>query len=78
MVIERYPVHHGSDSLVMGAEFPALQACQLEPRPEAFRWGIVPTVAFSAHGGTYLPPTQGLLEFMAAILGVFNRSSQHL
>lgn len=68
MVIEGYPVHHGSRGLAMGAEFPALKASLFQAGPEAFRRSIIPAVAFSAHGGTYLPRTQSVLEFMTAIL----------
>jgi len=68
MVIERYPVHHRSSGLAVRAEFPILKAGLFQTGPQAFRRRIIPAIAFSAHGGTYLPNTQRLLEFMTAIL----------
>lgn len=77
VIIKGHPVQHRVHGLPPGGELSSVQTGGLEPSPEAFG-GRIPAIPLPAHGRAHAPVAHGALELMAAILGGFNRSSEHL
>lgn len=68
MITEGHRVQPSIHGLASCFELLAMDTCCLQTCPEAFRWGVVPTITLAAHAGAYSPVLHGALEVMAAIL----------
>lgn len=68
-------VRHG---FAMRAVLRAVYPLVLQAVEEAFRRRVIPAISFAAHRAAHPVGGQLALEFMARVLGGFNRLSQHL
>ena len=78
-VVEHFDVikHITASILSRGVDFP-LDPFPFQKLEKALGHGVVMTIASAAHAGNQIVCLQKTAPIRAAVLGEFNRSSQHL